>query len=379
MKSERGTAAALAALLLAAVAQPAIAQDSGEVGPAELRDFQLRPQPAPVPEPGPRVAPLPQPQQQPPAEAPLAPPVPVEVAPAPVGDQPTSVRPTAAAPRPRPAAPAPNLADGNAPDPAPASDLGIVEPLAPPTPAPPAPVAGAEEATPAPSPVPTRPVAGWLLALGAALIGAGLLGAGLLARRRREHRPAAVAETPVQEVIAPPPSPAPPEQRPWIEFAFRPARAAATAAQATVHYELTVRNTGDAAAEAVLIRSGLFSAGATEDAELFAFCRGEIEGEYVIEPLDIPRGAEVVLHAVASLPRDAVRALTVEGRALFIPMVAFSAHYSWQGQHGHTANSYLVGRETAPPPQKMAPLRLDLGPRVYAAVGQRPGKLAVMS
>ena len=374
MRSERGTAAALAALLLAAAAQPAHAQDSGEVGPAELRDFQLRPQPAPVPEPGPRVAPLP----QPPAEAP-PPPVAVDVAPAPVDDRPASPPPAPAAPRSRPAAPPPSVADADQAVALPTPDSETIEPLASAAPAPTAPTAAAEEPTPAAPPAPSRPLAAWMLALGAALLAAGLLGAVLLARRRRHHRPAPVAEVPAPEVIAPPPPPAPPEQRPWIELAFRPARAAATEAQATVHYELTVRNTGDAAAEAVLIRSGLFSAGATEDAELFAFCRGEIEGEYVIEPLDIAPGAQVVLHAVASLPRESVRAVTVDGRALFIPMVAFSAHYSWHGQHGHTANSYLVGRETAPPPQKMAPLRLDLGPRVYAAVGQRPGKLAVMS
>ena len=375
MKSERGMATGWAVLLLAALAQPAAAQDSGEVGPAELRDFQLRPQTAPVPEPGPRIAPLP----QPPAEAPPAPPVAAEPAPVTLDDQPASSPPAPAPSRPRPATPAPPVADARQPDPVPTPAPEIVEPLAPAAPAPTAPLADAEQAMPAPSPPPSRAAAWWIPALGAALIGAGLLGVALFARRRRTRRPAPVAEVLAHEVIAPPPPPAPPEQRPWIEFAFRPARAAATEAQATVHYELTVRNTGDAVAEAVLIRSGLFSAGATEDAELFAFCRGEIEGEYVIEPLDIAPGAEVVLHAIASLPREAVRALTVEGRALFIPMVAFSAHYSWQGQHGHTANSYLVGRETAPPPQKMAPLRLDLGPRVYAAVGQRPGKLAMMS
>jgi hypothetical protein len=33
--------------------------------------------------------------------------------------------------------------------------------------------------------------------------------------------------------------------------------------------------------------------------------------------------------------------------------------------------SYIVGREAKPPAEKMAPFRLDLGPRLWRHVGQR--------
>ena len=38
--------------------------------------------------------------------------------------------------------------------------------------------------------------------------------------------------------------------------------------------------------------------------------------------------------------------------------------------------SYVVGREAETPTQKMGPFRLDLGPRIYRSVGQRPSELA---
>jgi hypothetical protein len=46
--------------------------------------------------------------------------------------------------------------------------------------------------------------------------------------------------------------------------------------------------------------------------------------------------------------------------------------YDWgDGRKGQTAQSYIVGRESDPPAAKMAPFRLDLGPRVYRKVGTR--------
>ena len=78
------------------------------------------------------------------------------------------------------------------------------------------------------------------------------------------------------------------------------------------------------------------------------------------------------------MPRNLVREVSVQGRALFIPVVAFSVRYSWAaGGQGHTAASYLVGRQPSAPDARMAPFRLDQGPRIYASVSQRPAQVAV--
>ena len=67
-------------------------------------------------------------------------------------------------------------------------------------------------------------------------------------------------------------------------------------------------------------------------------------------------------------------------RVLFVPVVAVNVLYEWDagaegGAQGQTAMSYVIGRENRPPSPKMAPFRLDQGPRVYREVGHRPHEL----
>jgi hypothetical protein len=51
-------------------------------------------------------------------------------------------------------------------------------------------------------------------------------------------------------------------------------------------------------------------------------------------------------------------------------MLALNALYKWSsGSEGQTSASYLLGRDTQG--EKLAPFRLDLGPRLFRAVGAR--------
>jgi hypothetical protein len=77
------------------------------------------------------------------------------------------------------------------------------------------------------------------------------------------------------------------------------------------------------------------------------------------------------------MPKEQVREITVQGRRLFIPTVAFNVVYDWgENRSGQTSTSYVVGREAEAPSERMGPFRLDLGPRLYRSVGQRQTKLA---
>jgi len=58
-----------------------------------------------------------------------------------------------------------------------------------------------------------------------------------------------------------------------------------------------------------------------------------------------------------------------------VPLIAFNALYSWSGGEGQTSASYLLGRDTKS--EKLAPFRLDLGPRIVRSVGARPLPIAV--
>ena len=71
-----------------------------------------------------------------------------------------------------------------------------------------------------------------------------------------------------------------------------------------------------------------------------------------------------------AVPRDSVQLYEVGGRQLFVPLIAFNALYSWSSGEGQTSASYLLGRDTKA--EKMAPFRLDLGPRNFRGVGARP-------
>jgi hypothetical protein len=46
--------------------------------------------------------------------------------------------------------------------------------------------------------------------------------------------------------------------------------------------------------------------------------------------------------------------------------------YEWEGGSDNVTMAWMVGRETEPAQPKMGPLRLDLGPRSFAPLGQRP-------
>ena len=68
-------------------------------------------------------------------------------------------------------------------------------------------------------------------------------------------------------------------------------------------------------------------------------------------------------------PRESVRVLEIAERQVFVPLIAFNALYRWSGGEGQTSASYLLGRDTKS--AKMAPFRLDLGPRIFRGIGAR--------
>ena len=167
--------------------------------------------------------------------------------------------------------------------------------------------------------------------------------------------------------------------RPWLNLEFHPAQAAATLTEAVVQYELLVRNEGNAVARNVRIETQMFNAGAEQDKEIADFFARPVGERGSARILAIPPRSGARLRSSVAMPKENVREINVEGRRLFIPMVAFNVVYEWgDGRTGQTSMSYLVGREPEKPSTKMGAFRLDLGPRVYRSVGQRPNNVAVL-
>ncbi|HEU5285663.1 MAG TPA: hypothetical protein VFU20_04010, partial [Sphingomicrobium sp.] len=155
--------------------------------------------------------------------------------------------------------------------------------------------------------------------------------------------------------------------RPWLEIEFTPGRCVVEDDKATIQFDIAVFNSGSAPARDVLVEASMFNAGPAQDEEIGAFFAHPVaKGDRI--PV-IPPLKRVALKSAVSLTRDRLREFEVAGRRLFVPLVGFNALYRWSGGDGQTSASYLVGRDTEG--EKMAPLRLDLGPRIFRGLGAR--------
>ncbi|HEX8643010.1 MAG TPA: hypothetical protein VF702_03760 [Allosphingosinicella sp.] len=360
--------AVLTGLTLAATGAPALAQESGNtLGPPQLKDFRL---------PGERRA---APRQQPVAPTPAPTPPPAAQRP-PSGQQPApraGERP--AAPPPAPAQPAPRAGDPerDAPPQMPSQPQDVFQlPEAPAaeTPKAPAPQPAANPPPPADGGEGGTPFYYYLLP--AALLVA--LGALLLLRRRRGSatRDEAMAAAALLDNPPPPPRPEP-VARPWLELELTAERAASTDAEASVDFEMIIRNTGKSAARNIRINARMFNAGREQDKEIGAFFKTKGEGRKTHVIGELPAGERGLVQGTVSMPREEMRALQVNDQLLFIPVVGVNLVYDWgEGRTGQTSKSYVIGRELGEQSDKMGAFRLDLGPRIYRTVGQRQHNLA---
>ena len=161
--------------------------------------------------------------------------------------------------------------------------------------------------------------------------------------------------------------------RPWLEIEFSPGRCVVEDDKATIQFDVTVFNSGAAPARDVLIEASMFNAGPEQDEEIGAFFAHPVaKGERIPA---IPPLKRVALKSAVSLATDQMRQFEVAGKRIFVPLVGFNALYRWSGGDGQTSTSYLVGRDTNA--EKMAPLRLDLGPRVFRGLGAREHNVGV--
>ena len=368
---------------------------SNRVGPSELEGFSLNgtvtrpaePQPEPA-EPTRREAPT-----ERPATSPTAPPV----------QRPETVRPVQTEPVPVPR-------QRVEPEPPPAPSEFTPAPEQPAAPGPAFSGAGDDAASPfsaaGDDAAPLSTVEGpsmlpWLLAL----LFAATAGAFLLLRQRsqrqltaaggasldfaapepaspRARTPSPPAPNPPAAPPAPRPTAAPPAPfgivstrlRPWIELEFTPTRCIVEEERAIIQFDVAMFNSGGAPARDLLLEMGIFNAGPSQDEEIAVFQAkppGAGPRVPVIEPLRrVERSSQIAVGL------DKLRVFEANGRRFFVPMLVLNAYYGWSGGEGRTSASFLVGRDGTDS-DKMAPFRLDLGPRVFRGLGAREHHLRV--
>lgn len=73
------------------------------------------------------------------------------------------------------------------------------------------------------------------------------------------------------------------------------------------------------------------------------------------------------------LPLEQIEPIEMQGRLLFVPVVHIWIGYTGpDGTRYAVTQSFVLGEESSPPGARVGPLRLDLGPRRFTEVGQRP-------
>jgi hypothetical protein len=358
------------------------------VVPPSARDFQLEPrnrivtQPRPTPQPEAEqqqpATPAPQqqqqqPQQQRPAQR-TADPRPRTETPQPLPPAPRAPVPTAPVSGDSPREPAPAPAT-DAPTGAPLSPSSNLPPVTgtglEPTPAPAAPA-------PAPAAIPadSEPADGfplWMILLGGLALG--LVGYTAFTRRRSVQRTALATPAATAAVAAPqaPRAPRPdPVPRPWLEVELTPERTTADPNESAVEFQLRIHNKGGSTASDIKLQAKLFCSTPEQDKQISAFHRLRPGDHKTLTVPDLPAGRDLIIKGRVDIKGDQIKVLQVDGRLLFVPLIAVNAFYGWgTARSGQTSKSFMVGREQDAA-EKMAPFRMDLGPRVYRTVGQRP-------
>ncbi|WP_332714640.1 hypothetical protein [Sphingomonas sp. ZT3P38] len=196
---------------------------------------------------------------------------------------------------------------------------------------------------------------------------------------------AAVAPEPAPLEFGPeaPPAPVEPAVAPvapaivpaMLDIELRAKRAGTNLLSAAVDYDIVVRNGGDAPARAVQADVRLLSAGAEQDGWIRSLFSSPIECP-ITPPFDIPPHAAIELSGMAMMPKEMLSTMTVQGRVLFVPVLAINLLYERDGEAGQTAASFVIGIDRGEG-AKMAPFRLDAGPRMQADVTTLPYTITV--
>jgi hypothetical protein len=175
---------------------------------------------------------------------------------------------------------------------------------------------------------------------------------------------------------APPPEAAPPKAagivttrlRPWLELNFEPIRCVVDDEKVTFEFELGLFNSGSAPAREVLIEATLFNAGPEQERQIEAFFASPVgSGQRIAAIAPLQR---MDLRTEVSAPRTGLQLFEIGGRHVIVPLIGFNALYRWGVSDGQTSQSFLLGRNAKN--EKLAPFRMDLGPRVFRGLAARP-------
>jgi hypothetical protein len=162
--------------------------------------------------------------------------------------------------------------------------------------------------------------------------------------------------------------------KPELNVTFAPDRAVVTEREVMLQFDVVLSNSGSAPARDVLVEAKLVPCHAGQDQEIAAFFQHpEATGDRMA---GIPPFGRVALKSAVRLPLDQLHSFEVEGRKLFVPLIALNILFRSSGGEGQASASFLVGRGNDDD-EKLAPFRLDLGPRIFRGLSARPHSMGL--
>ncbi len=385
--------ASLRVALAVFAAAPAAAQDVAPGTPAELRDFKLNPEKAPpVRQPLPTTEPLVRPPTN--AKSSAIVPSAIEASPraaplprVPAARKQPDVRKQITKPNmpKRGIAPAVTAKPVAVKPPVPVQALPVVRDDNDKAELDRAPTPPLENTAPALSPSPALSPP-WPYILAALLAAAALAMRLIFARRfrrplrlRRRDLARAPDWTKPDSVtpVASPPVPAPvtapiPVPRPKLEINFAPENARISLTNLTIKGQLLIVNAGAADAAAMRLNAAVISASKDQ---------AEAAAAYFVKPMPHGKllgaakiGEQIALEMDLMVPIADLQTFVMGKQQLLVPIILVRLAYHWDDdRHNDEVQlSCLIGRESIPAKPKMGAIRLDLGPRSFGSLGQRP-------
>jgi hypothetical protein len=156
--------------------------------------------------------------------------------------------------------------------------------------------------------------------------------------------------------------------RPWVEIDAEVTEVVLTEAEALLRFQLRLANQGSAGARDLVIEALALNAGENQEAELASFFLRPDGPQVAVSEL-ARLGTAEISHEVR-MPRGAIRAYEVQGRRVFVPILAFNVGYRWAGGTGRSGAAFLLGHRQ-PGSERLAPLGLEEGQRRLASLGVR--------
>jgi hypothetical protein len=144
--------------------------------------------------------------------------------------------------------------------------------------------------------------------------------------------------------------------RGWLAIELLVREVLLDAEEARLRIDLVISNGGSGLARDIALEALTLNGGEQQGAEIATFFKRPATPSVALPELG-PLSDITISHELR-MPRSAIRAYEVQGRTLFVPVIAVNAAYRTASGEGRTGAAFLVGRDV-PGSEKLAPLLLS--------------------